>query len=154
MCNTCALRQVLKFLTSSSVCVAGVMDERRVLSSRHKPERERERQTHGRWIGMGRCEYLLHFAGCAIKRCLKGETWEFVSLVRTDQVASKQQPNSCRLSFTVTVTNPLIYRDETNQYNTQSKSTQTLQVCNPAFLFDGDKLLLSQQAVFQFLGFQ
>lgn len=85
-----------------------------------------------RRTGMGWCilqaVFLLYFAGCGSKLCLKGETWEFVSPVWTDRVAPKQQPNSCRQSVTVTVTNPLIYRDETNQYNTQSKSAQTLQV--------------------------
>lgn len=87
-----------------------------------------DRRMEDRQTGTERCVYLLRFAGCGIKFCLKGETWEFVSLVWTDRVALKQQPNSCRLSVTVTVTNPLIYRDETNQYNVQRKRSQTLQM--------------------------
>lgn len=98
------------------------------------------------WEGVSVC---CIFTGCGIKICLKGETWELVLLVWTDRVALKQQPNSCRLSVTVTVTNPLIYRDEPNQYNAQSKSTR-LYKCNPAFLFDGDKSLMLLQVAVQF----
>lgn len=120
VCNTCALLLELKVSHQQiSVWQVEGMKGRCLVADTNGWK------TDGRaWGGVSNCRILQ----AVPLNCLKGETWEFVSLVWTDRIAPKQQPNSCRPSLTVTVTNPLIYRDETNQYNTQSKRTQTLQM--------------------------